>query len=112
MDKIKQYQSCIEKVMERYRHFKAEGYDEWEMQLVKDDVNRHYYIMRVGWKAAHRMYKVLFHIDIKENKLWIQEDWIEQGVANLLVDMGIPPSSIVLAFHPPYKRPYTNFAVA
>jgi hypothetical protein len=28
-----------------------------------------------------------------------------------LLARGVPKEDIVLAFHPPYKRPYTGFAV-
>lgn len=44
-------------------------------------------------------------------KLWIQHDGTEDGIANRLVELGVPKSDIVLAFHPPYKRPYTDFAI-
>jgi hypothetical protein len=32
------------------------------------------------------------------------------GIANELVDMGVPKEDIVLAYHAPYKRKYTGFA--
>jgi len=50
--------------------------------------------------------------DIREDKIWIQEDRTEAGVASELAEMGVPKDAIVLAFHAPYKRPYTGFAVA
>ncbi|MBL7066116.1 MAG: XisI protein [Anaerolineae bacterium] len=34
----------------------------------------------------------------------------EVGVANELVELGVPKA--VLAYHAPYERPYTGFAVA
>jgi hypothetical protein len=36
----------------------------------------------------------------------------QSGVANELVDLGVPKEDIVLAYQPPYKRAYTTFAVA
>ena len=52
-----------------------------------------------------------FLADIRADKLWIQEDQTEAGLASELVEMGVPKEAIVLAFHAPYKRPYTGFAV-
>jgi hypothetical protein len=43
--------------------------------------------------------------------IWIQYDGTEEGIANRLVELGVPREDIVLAFHPPYKRPYTDFVV-
>jgi hypothetical protein len=50
-------------------------------------------------------------MDIKNNKIWIQYDGTEVGMANELVALGVPKEDIVLAFHPPSKRSYTGFAV-
>lgn len=42
--------------------------------------------------------------------MWIQHDGIEHGIANDLLEAGIPPEHIVLAFHHPNERKYTEFA--
>ena len=52
------------------------------------------------------------HLDIKDNKIWIQQDGTEIGVANELVALGVPKEDIVLAYMPEYKRPYAEYAVA
>lgn len=54
-------------------------------------------------------YPVL-HIDIRDEKIWIQHDGTEGGVALELVEAGIPRDRIVLAFKPPDIRPHTGFA--
>lgn len=51
------------------------------------------------------------HINIRNDKIWIQHDGTEAGVANLLVEMGVPKTDIVLAYQSPFKRRYTEFAV-
>ena len=48
---------------------------------------------------------------IKDEKIWIQYDGTEIGTANELVELGVPKEDIILAFHAPYKRPYTGFGV-
>ncbi len=40
------------------------------------------------------------HIRIKNHKIWIEEDWTEEGIATDLLNAGVPQSDIVLAFHP------------
>jgi hypothetical protein len=51
------------------------------------------------------------HIDIKNGKIWIQHHGTEVGDANELVELGVPKEDIVLAYHAPYQRQYTGFAV-
>jgi len=53
----------------------------------------------------------LIHIDIRDGKLWIQYDGTENGVANDLVALGVPPEDIVLAFQSAYMRQYSEFAI-
>lgn len=38
--------------------------------------------------------------------------WTEEGIANELLRKGVPKEDIVLAFHPPDVRKYTEFATA
>ncbi|WP_366510762.1 XisI protein [Moorena sp. SIO3F7] len=73
--------------------------------------NDHYQIISVGWEEHRRVYGCLIHIDIINDKIWIQYDGTEYGVANELTDVGIPKYDIVLAFHTPFMRQYSDFAV-
>lgn len=57
------------------------------------------------------MYGCVIHIHIKDNKIWIQHDETEDGIANELVQRGVSKQDIVLAFHSPFKRQFTEFAV-
>ena len=51
------------------------------------------------------------NVDIKDKKIWIQRDGTEIGIANELIAAGVPKEDIVLGFHAPYKREFTDFAV-
>jgi hypothetical protein len=52
------------------------------------------------------------YVRIRDNKFWIEEDWTEEGIATDLVRAGVAKEDIVLAFHEPKMRHYTDFAVA
>jgi len=45
-----------------------------------------------------------------EHQIWIQRDGTEDGIANDLIAAGIPKRDIVIAFHPPELRAYTEYA--
>lgn len=62
--------------------------------------------------VEYQLYGVLIHIDLKNNKVWIQYDGTEVGVANELLERGIPREDIVLAYHSPFMRQYDGFAVS
>lgn len=109
-EKIKEYVLIIKKLLKEYADRKPKRGD-IESQLLFDDEQGYYYLMRVGWDHLRRVHACALHIDIKNDKLYIQEDWTEIGIANVLVERGIPKLDIVLAYHGEYKRPYTGFAV-
>jgi hypothetical protein len=50
-------------------------------------------------------------VDIRNGKIWIQHDGTEEGIANRLIASGVPKEDIVLGFHSPFMRQYTEFAV-
>lgn len=60
------------------------------------------------WRVHHTP----IHIDIINDKIWIQYDDTEEGIATDLLDAGVPAQDIVLGFRPTELRPYTEFAVA
>jgi hypothetical protein len=47
-----------------------------------------------------------------EGKFWIEHDLTEEGIATELLREGVPKEDIVLAFHAPEMRKYTEFAMA
>lgn len=110
MDRLKELQEIVKTVVKRYADFRDRELDELDTQVVLDDENNHYFLQCVGWDGMERIHSCLSHLDIKNDKIWIQKDFIEHGVATDLMEMGVPKSSIVLGFQAPFKRPYTEFA--
>jgi XisI protein len=82
-----------------------------EMQTLFDTQHDHYQLTYVGWRGDQREFGCVLHLDIKEGKIWIQHDGTEVGIANQLVELGVPKEDIVLAFHAPFMRQFTSFAV-
>ncbi len=72
----------------------------------------HYQIFHAGWDGYQRVFGALIHIDLIGDKIWIQYDGTEEGIANTLVDLGVPKQDIVLAYHSPFMRQYDGFAVS
>jgi hypothetical protein len=85
--------------------------DQVEVDLSFDTERDHYQVINVGWINKRRIYGCVLHLDIKNGKIWIQHDGTEDGITNELLKLGVPKSDIVLGFHSPYKRQFTDFAV-
>ncbi len=77
-----------------------------------DEARDHYLLIDVGWRGNERIRGCVIHVDIKDGRIWIQYDGTEYGVANELVDLGVPKEDIVLGFRAPYRLPDTGFGVA
>ena len=113
MDKIEQYRAVIQSLLTRYtNHNYCQLNPEIETQLIFDTERDHYQWMDVGWQELNRIYQSIIHFDIKDGKIWLQQNLTEWNPAEELVAMGIPREDIVLGLHPPYKRPYTDYGVA
>lgn len=82
------------------------------IELVFDTDRDRYLLLYVGWQDEKRMHGCPIHIDIKEGKIWIQRDFTEEGLANQLLELGVPKTDIVLGFRSPYVRQFTGFAIA
>ncbi len=110
MDRLGLYRSSILQILEEYRQYRP-AYGEVELEQIVDPVGDHYQLMSIGWQNGQRIHGCLLHIDLRDDKIWIQYDGTEEGVATRLVAMGIPKNAIVLGFHSPFKRQFTDFAV-
>lgn len=111
MAKVEQYQQIIQQLLTRYAEIKP-AYGEIERQTIFDVDRHHYQLVNTGWENRSRVYGCLIHIDIKDGKIWIQYDGTEIGIANELVELGVPKQDIVLAYRSPYMRQFTDFAVS
>ncbi len=111
MDKIAKYREYIQKLLTCYAKDDISD-DEVEVQLVFDTKRDHYQWMNVGWKEFNRIYRCVMHFDIKDGRIWLQQNLTDQNPAEELVAMGVPREDIVLGLQPPYKRQYTESGVA
>lgn len=109
MEKLDRYRQWIQQLLTKHNQLKP-SYGEIEQFTIFDVPNDHYQISTVGWDGDRRVFSCLIHIDIKGDKIWIQHDGTEVGVANELVELGVPKQSIVIGFHDPNARHLTEFA--
>lgn len=103
------YHELVEKILQQYAKIAVgEG---TEVQVIADGARGHYLVMFVGWRDEVQVYGSLIHVDIKGSQIWIQRDGTQEGIAEQLVEAGVPKSDIVLGYRSPFVRQFTGFAV-
>jgi hypothetical protein len=112
MDSLKtQYRQIIEKILQDYAEFLGQE-DDIQQELIFDREHDRYLLLETGWHQQKRIYGSFLHLDIINNKIWIQHDGSEEGIAYELEAAGIPKSDIVLAFKSLERRKLTEYAVS
>jgi XisI protein len=108
---VEQYRQYIRQLLsERARRASIpSNAQEYEVQTVFDSEQDRYQLLYVGWLGDKRHMGCVLYVNIKDGKIWIQHDGTEEGLANRLVEMGVPKEDIVLAFHEPEIRQFTEF---
>lgn len=111
---IETYRKIIMDLLQTYVQLPSisSSHEEVEEQLILDTQRDHYQILTIGWENGRRVYYPIFHIDIRNGKIWVQEDATDFNIVGELEQRGVPRQDIVLAFQAPYKRPFTGYAVA
>jgi XisI protein len=110
---VEQYRQYIRQLLSEraQRAAKPSPGQEYEVQTIFDTEQDHYQLLHVGWRNNKRSFGCILHLDIKQGKIWIQHDGTEVGIANQLVELGVPKQDIILAFHEPEVRQYTDFGI-
>ena len=105
------YQEIVRNlILEHAQHKPKHG--DIEVRAIIDEEQGIYLVQQTGWQNQRRVHGTSVHIDLIGDKVWVQHDGTRDGVANELVEAGIPKEDIVIGFRPPHIRPATGFAVA
>jgi phage FluMu gp28-like protein len=112
MDKLNYYQNIIKKILTEYADISSQVPDQdIEETLIFDDDRSQYLWFNIGWTNGKRIKAISVYLRLKNDKIYIEEDWTEAGIATELMRLGIPSSEIFLAFQPPEVRQFTEFAI-
>lgn len=110
MDILESYRQVIQSLLTAYAAIPiANG--KIDCYTVFDLSQDHYMVMNVGWDGHRRVYGCVLHLDIKERKIWIEQNMTEMRVAQELVERGVSKDDIVLGFQAPEMREYTGYGV-
>jgi XisI protein len=111
MDKVVKYRQWITKLLNDYLNAGSDGSGGVEEYLSFDTERDHYQLLALGWEQGRRVYFCILHLDIKNGKIWLQENNTDYDIIGGLIELGVPKSDIVIGFHPEDVRSMTDYAV-
>ncbi|MBD1853636.1 XisI protein [Leptolyngbya sp. FACHB-711] len=108
MANLDQYRAFIQTLLTEKANRGSD--QEVEAQTLFDQTQDHYQLIYIGWHNKRHVFGPVLHLDIKDNKIWIQWNGTEDDIAAELVALGVPTQDIVLGFQPPFMRQFTDYA--
>jgi hypothetical protein len=113
MDKLARYRNLIKRILsEKVAAYSSQPEPDIEHFMVADEIRDHYILFSLGWTEDRRIRNFNIYVRIINGKFYIEHDLTEAGIATELLKAGVPEQDIVLAFHAPELRQYTEFAAA
>ncbi|NES99529.1 MAG: XisI protein [Sphaerospermopsis sp. SIO1G1] len=117
MDKLEKYRHIIKKILTEYYQMSnpprsQNPETEVSERLAFDEKREQYLWFKFGWDENKFIQHIIIYVCIKNGKVWVEEDATNLCVVDDLLLAGIPQSDIVLGFHHPSKRSFTEFANA
>ncbi|NJL91996.1 MAG: XisI protein [Coleofasciculaceae cyanobacterium SM2_1_6] len=120
MTKSSNYRQIIKKLLTGYYEMAVQGSInlnkieldklETDERLAFDEERDQYLWFCSGWEGKNRVRHINMYLQIKDSKIWVEEDNTDLWVVDDLLAAGIPKQDIVLGFHHPSKRAFTEFA--
>lgn len=110
MDRIKKYQNIIKTYLENWLDTKSSQGIMPHLSI--DEENTDYILLHFGWSKNKYTHGITFHVQIKDDKVWIHQDNTDVDIASILVENGIPKKDIVLGFLNPKIRQFSDYAAA
>ncbi|OCQ97254.1 FdxN element excision controlling factor protein [Oscillatoriales cyanobacterium USR001] len=108
---LDKWREILEKILQYYADLPYRYGDVITYLIVSRDRN-HFMLVQEGWENDRRVHGCVVHAEIRNDKIWIHYDGIEDGITDELVAAGVPKDCIVLAFHPIQVREHTGYAIA
>lgn len=121
MEKLTIYRQYVKEILNDFCEFRRNASIRPEVRAIEvnpvfDEVRDRYAVVIDGWTSKRREYGFIMHIDIKskgpnEAKIWIQYNGTEIELVQQFLDRGVPKQDLVLGYHAPSLRPFTEFAL-
>ncbi|ACB00957.1 excision controlling factor protein, XisI like protein (plasmid) [Picosynechococcus sp. PCC 7002] len=111
MDKLNHYRQIIQDMLNEKAKIKPIGGD-IEVETVFDEKKDRYLLVHLGWNDQQRIYSCVLHLEIQEEKIWIQNNQTDQSITEELLEKGVPKIDIISGLQPAYIREHLTLETA
>jgi XisI protein len=94
MDKVTSYRRILRRIINDYARYQP-SHGQIEPIPVCDSKNDNYLLLHSGWDNIRRIHSTVLHLRLRNGKVLIEEDGLEHGVAQDLLDAGVAPNDLV-----------------
>ncbi|MBK7995298.1 MAG: XisI protein [Blastocatellia bacterium] len=103
MDKLENYRKVLQDIILNYAQYKP-SHGHLETIPVCDTARDEYLLLVVGWDKPGRVHDVTIHTRIRDGKVLIEWDGIEQGIVQDMIEAGIPEEDIKFVSYSDYVK--------
>ncbi len=103
MEKVIKYSHILTDFLEEYSKISYPNAPTLENQVIADTMRNHFELVNVGWHKGQFVHEVVFHFDIKGDKVVIQQNWTDVKLSQELVKRGVALGDIEVGFVPSYN---------
>ncbi|MEI6408299.1 MAG: XisI protein [Bacteroidota bacterium] len=111
MEKIKKYQKIILSLLEEYAAITSPFMPDVSNKVIVDTKGHQYQLIRIGWYKDRHVHYTVFHFEILDGKVWIQENRTDVKIDEELVSAGILPNDIMSGLQHPTLQKLTQQVV-
>jgi hypothetical protein len=112
MEKLIKYKAILSDFVEELAQAPFSVQLGLENQAITDTIHNHFQVITLGWDKDKFVFDIILHFDIKDGKVWIQQNWTDLLLDEELQKRGIERQDIVVGFLPPYAREQSGLATA
>lgn len=88
MDKMTRYRQIIQQVLENYARAMSQG-NQVQILPVCDTAHDQYLLISLGWSNKRREHAIVFHAQLRDGQLLLEDDRTETGLSDELLQSGI-----------------------
>lgn len=104
MDRVEKYTELITTILQEKVEKTPQNMPNIWHQLVIDEARKQFILLAMGWYKNEYIHDWIFHIELKNEQIWVHEDLSDPGIKLILLEKGVPESDIVLAYLPVYEN--------
>ena len=104
MDKIEKYKKIIQEELKYQATKTLYNAPNVKRQLIINAEKTDFILLSLGWDDDNFLHTILFHYQIKDNKVWLMKNNTNVLINQIMIENGIHKNDITIGWIPDYLR--------